>query len=328
MPSILVLGDINVDVLMDVPAYPPPGGEAVTERFITRLGGSAANAAVVLSRLGLEARMLGRVGNDAWGQMALDDLARTGVSLELVQRDAAAATGMMFTVVTPDGERTMFGQRGANTRTDPEAISMDILRQADLLYISGYALLEAPQRDAAARAVDLAARMRLPIVLDTAYMPALKIPQVMRPLLPDLEACLLGLPEAWAMLGAAEPQAAAAALLSAGVRLAAVKLGAQGCLLADASSAHLIPAFTVEVVDTTGAGDAFTAGLIYGRLHGLSLPALGTLANALGGLAAGVHGAGTALPGKADVVRFLQFHLAFASGDRSRSIAEAMQSLS
>ena len=151
MPSILLLGDINVDVLMDVPVYPPPGGEAVTERLITRLGGSAANTAVVLSRLGLEARMLGRVGSDPWGQLALAALAEAGVGLELVQQDEAVATGLMFTAVTPDGERTMFGQRGANPLTDPSAISPDILGGADLLYLSGYALLEVPQREAAAR---------------------------------------------------------------------------------------------------------------------------------------------------------------------------------
>jgi ribokinase len=328
MPSILLLGDINVDVLMGVPAYPPPGGEAATERLITRLGGSAANTAVVLSRLGLEARMFGRVGSDPWGQMALAALAEAGVGLELVQRDEAVATGLMFTAVTPDGERTMFGQRGANPHTEPSAMSSDTLSDVDLLYLSGYALLEAPQREAAARAVELARQRRLPIVLDTAYLPAMVAPQVLRPYLPYLDACILGLPEARALLGEAEPQAAASVLLRVGVRLAAVKLGAQGCLLADAASAHRIPAFPVDVLDTTGAGDAFTAGLIFGRMRGLSLPATGTLANALGGLAAAVHGAGTALPGKAEVTRFLNDNLASSSEERSRCIFEVLQNLS
>jgi ribokinase len=156
----------------------------------------------------------------------------------------------------------------------------------------------------------------------------MKIPQVLRKLLPGLEACILGLPEAQSMLGKPEPDAAAADLLEAGVRLAAVKLGAHGCLLADASSTQLVPGFPVEVVDTTGAGDAFTAGLIYGRLHGLSLPALGTLANALGGMAAAVHGAGTSLPGKDQVIRFLSDRLPSSPIDRSRCIAEILRSLS
>ena len=323
MPSILVLGDINVDVLMRVPAYPLPGGEALTERVDTRLGGSAANTAVVLSRLGLETHLLGRVGSDAWGDLALIALAEAGVGLELVQRDNRETTGMMFTVVTPDGERTMFGQRGANRNTDPFAITPDIFGGVDHLHLSGYALLETPQRQAAMQAVELAAQRQLPISLDTAYLPALDAPQALRQLLPYLDSCILGLAEARALVGEGEPRAAAAALLGTGVRLAALKLGAQGCLLADSASTHFIPAFPVQVVDTTGAGDAFTAGLIYGRLQGLRLPALGTLANALGGLAATVHGAGTALPGKIELMRFLQPE----SGGHSRNIFEVLQSL-
>jgi ribokinase len=328
MPSILVLGDINVDVRMSVPAYPPPGGEALTERIGTCLGGSAANTAVVLSRLGLGARMIARLGGDAWGQVAMSALAETGVGLELVQHDPSAPTGMMFTVVTPDGERTMFGQRGANRHTDPAAITMDSFSGIDRLHLSGYALLEAPQRQAVERAVALTAQQGLPISLDTAYLPALSAPQAVRLLLPRLDICILGLPEATSLLGESEPRDAAAALLAAGVRLAAVKLGAQGCLLAEASSVHLAPAFPVQVVDTTGAGDAFSAGLIYGRLQRLSLPVLAILANALGGLAASVHGAGTALPGKIECIHFLRENLGSASRERSRHILEALQSLS
>ena len=187
MPSILVLGDINIDVLMGVPTYPPRGGEALTERVDTRLGGSAANAAVVLSRLGLEARMLARVGGDAWGQVALASLADAGVGLELVQHDSIETTGLMFTVVTPDGERTMFGQRGANCNTDPAAITPDTFGGVGHLYLSGYALLELPQREAALRAVELATERNLPISLDTAYLPALDAPQALRQLLPYLD---------------------------------------------------------------------------------------------------------------------------------------------
>jgi ribokinase len=327
MPSILILGDVNVDVLMHVPAYPPPGGEVVSERILTRLGGSAANTAVTLARLGLQVRLLSRVGEDPWGGLALDALAQAGVGLDLVQKDAGVPTGLMFTAVTPDGERTMFGQRGANPYTDPATISPDTLRGVDLLHLSGYALLEAPQRQAALRALDLARQRALPVTLDTAYLPALQMPEVLRhQCLPGLDACILGLPEAQAMLGAGEPDAAVSSLLEAGVRLAALKLGAAGCLLADGASRCLSPAFPVNVVDTTGAGDAFSAGVIYARLHGLSLPALGALANALGALAATVPGAGTALPGRAEALAFLR-RQADESPDRVAAIAEAVRSL-
>ena len=232
----------------------------------------------------------------------------------------------MFTAVTPDGERTMFGQRGANPHTDPATISPDSLRGVDLLHLSGYALLQAPQRQAALRALDLALREGLPVTLDTAYLPALQMPEVLRQCLPGLDACILGLPEAGAMLGAGEPEAAVSALLEAGVRLAALKLGAAGCLLADGATRCISPAFPVDVVDTTGAGDAFSAGVIYACLHGLSLPALGVLANALGGLATTIPGAGMALPGREETLAFLR-RQADPAPDRVAAIAEAVRSL-
>ena len=243
-----------------------------------------------------------------------------------MQKDAGVPTGLMFTAVTPDGERTMFGQRGANPHTDPAAISLDTLRGVDLLHLSGYALLEAPQRQAALRALDLALRGGLPVTLDTAYLPALQMPEVLRQL-PAGAGCLH--PRPAGSVGDARRRGARGgcpALLEAGVRLAALKLGAAGCLLADGATRCISPAFPVDVVDTTGAGDAFSAGVIYARLHGLSLPALGVLANALGGLATTVPGAGTALPGREEELAFLRLQ-ADPAPDRVAAIAEAVRSL-
>jgi ribokinase len=135
MATVVVLGDINIDVLMPVPDYPQPGGETLSERVTSSLGGSAANAAIVLARLGAVPRLVARVGQDPWAEMALEALRQAGVEVGCVQRDAQALTGMMFTPVTPDGERTMFGQRGANPRLDPSLITADIFRGASWLHL-------------------------------------------------------------------------------------------------------------------------------------------------------------------------------------------------
>ncbi|HJW89475.1 MAG TPA: carbohydrate kinase family protein, partial [Anaerolineales bacterium] len=94
MPQVVVLGDINIDVILPVSAYPQTGGEIVSQGGLTSLGGSAANTAVVLAKLGLATRLLGRVGQDAWGEIALGELRVAGVELDHVQRDAQAPTGM------------------------------------------------------------------------------------------------------------------------------------------------------------------------------------------------------------------------------------------
>jgi ribokinase len=301
-----VLGDINVDVLLPIPAYPAPGGDALTGPIVTRAGGSAANTAIALAKLGVAVKMIGRVGEDDWAAIALRALAEAGVDTSDVQRDARAATGMMFVPVTPDGERTMFGHRGANVHTDPAPIDAALFDGARMLHVSGYALLEAPQREAALRAIDLAERNRVAVSLDVGVLPAANMAGEIRRLLPRLSICVLGVDEARLLVEAEAPSDLLAALLATGVQTVGLKLGADGCLIGDATGAHHLPAFAVETVDTTGAGDAFGAGLIFGRLRGLSLPATGLLANALGSLATTVWGAGPALPGRVEASALLK----------------------
>jgi ribokinase len=327
MIEVAVFGDINIDVLMSIPAFPEPGGEALTERLSTGVGGSAANTAIVLAKLGLYVRMIGRVGQDSWGDLALKALGESGVDTALVQRDDGVATGMMFTPVTPDGERTMFGQRGANARMDAEGIAQGTLAGIRFLHLSGYALLEAPQREAAQRAVELAENANAEIGLDTAWLPAFVVPEQIKALLPRLALCVLGREEAELLSGREEPSAAARELVNSGASAVGVKMGREGCLLADASGVTSLPPFPARAVDTTGAGDSFSAGLIYGHLKGLSLPAAGVLANALGSLAAQAWGAGQALPGRREATRCLEENSISVEGERRMWIEQARRVL-
>ncbi len=324
MPGVLVLGDLNVDVLMPVASYPAPGEETLGEGVAIRAGGSAANTAIVLARLGMDVRLISRVGQDPWGELAVQSLVACGVDCRLVQRDAQQATGLMFTPITPQGERTMFGLRGANSQLDPSLIDAESLQGMGWLHLSGYALLTSPQREAVWHAVELAEERRLPISLDTAWLPALTCPQQIRELLPHLELCILGLAEAQAILGGRSVEEAVSAIRDAGVSWVGLKLGEQGCLIAAGEERQYISAFPVQVLDTTGAGDAFSAGMIMGRMGGLSIGATGVLANALGGLAATTLGAGSALPGREQVRCFLHAQLGLVEGERATWIAETL----
>lgn len=302
----LVLGDLNVDAVLAVPAYPAPGGDALATDSQLSAGGSAANTAMVLARLGLPTRLLARAGREAWGDLAINGLRAAGVDTVGVQRDAAAPTGLFLITVTPDGERTMFGLRGANTRLDPAGLDPALFAGAAWLHLSGYALLEAPQRLAAERALELARSAGVPASVDVGRAAALQAPDRIRGLLPQLALCVLDLPAAQGLVGGADPESAADRLAALGVGVAAVTLGADGCLLASGRERARQPAFAVPVIDTIGAGDAFSAGLIFGLQRGLGLAAAGQLANALGALAVGVRGAGPALPGRAEARAFLE----------------------
>jgi len=306
MPQVITLGDINLDIIAHIARYPQPGGDGLASQAHLCPGGSAANTALTLARCGVQAAIIGRVGADALGTQLLADLRAGGVDVSLVQRDPDVTTGTMFIVVTPDGERTMFGFRGANTRTDPAGIALERLRSAHHFHLSGYALLESPQREAALRALELAHRAGLSTSLDAGLETLIQRADLVRSLLPRVDLFFPNLDEAEQLAGTRDAETAIVRLRERGAESVALKLGGQGCVVGTAQGIFTIPPFAVEVCDTTGAGDAFDAGVICGRLGGLSWRAAALLGNALGALVvAGASARSEAIAGK-NVVAFLR----------------------
>ncbi len=306
MAEVLLLGDLNVDVLLRVPDLPVPGGETLASQAVVRVGGSAANTAVALSRLGVSAALVACVGDDALAETALQELEAAGVDTSLIQRDASRATGLVCVAVTPEGERTMFGHRGANVSLSPGWVDRLAWDEVRLLHLSAYAFIQPPQQDAAWRALQTAHALGVVVSMDCA-------PGAMERACDDvMRACaridILCLDEEHAMAKCDQPSAerALASMLDMGPKWVAIKRGAAGSLVGDARGVHEVPAFRVPVVDTTGAGDAYLAGLLLGRLRGLALPAAGTLASALGALATTRWGAGLPSSAVADLRSLLE----------------------
>jgi len=304
--AILLLGDINIDSFWPVPEFPVPGRDGLVEEVKFEVGGAALNTAIVLDRLGVKTRMLSCLGKDRWAEQIGDSLKASGIDLTAVQVNPTALTGINFTIVTPDGERTMFTHRGANRRYQPSLIIDEVFEGAALLQISGYALLEPPQKDAVWRAVELAEHYSVPISVDTGLDPVIKLPEDFRNLSNHLAICITGLEETKALFGSTTLEGAADKLISQGVEIAAIKMGSKGSLVANQEKKVRMPCFEVDVVDTTGAGDSFSAGLIYGWLNGMPLDETAILASALGAMATTINGAGMALPGKRELTAFLK----------------------
>ncbi len=317
MPDIIVLGDITVDIIAQFSSYPAAGQEALAHTIGFHCGGSAANTAMALARLGFGVMLIARLGSDALASKALNSLNEAGVLPTALQSDPSAVTGLMYIVVTPDGERTMLGHRGANVFTDPEQIHEEDFRDARLFHLSGYALLADPQRTAALLALEMACRYGLAVSLD----PGMSVPQAaldeMRALLPVVDIFLPSLVEAQRLTGLAIPKQCAQALLGAGTRGVALKLGQEGCLFANSQGCWRVPGFAVEAMDTTGAGDCFAAGLLAGFLGGLDWPCAAVLGNAMGAIVATRVGAGTSVPRPGEVLDLLHLHRQEAShGER------------
>lgn len=308
MAEVIALGDINVDVIAHFDAYPGKGDDALALATEIHCGGSAANTAMALARMGIETSLIARVGPDSWALKALHSLNEAGVIPTSLQRDPTAMTGLMYVIVTPDGERTILGHRGANVFTDPNQIREQEILGAILFHLSGYALLADPQRSAALLALAMACRHGLTVTLD----PGMSVPKSaldeMQALLPAVNILLPSLAEAQQLTGRTIPEDCARALLDRGVQVVALKLGKEGCLVGSDGQFFRIPGFAVEARDTTGAGDSFAAGVIAGFLGGLDWVGAAVFGNAMGAFAAAQVGAATAFPQARDVLALLRDH--------------------
>jgi ribokinase len=322
MSDVVALGDVNVDIIARFPAYPTRGENAIALSSAFHCGGSAANMAVSLAKLGVAVSLIARVGCDPWSSAATRTLEEAGVVLSGLQRDPEVMTGLMYIAVTPGGERTMLGDRGANAFTDPREVDDAAFRGARLFYLSGYALLAEPQRSAALLALKLARLHGLTVALDPGMNITKGTLEKMRELLPLVDILLPNLDEAQALTGLADPEDCLEALMGLGAETVALKLGRNGCLVGRGSWRRQVPAFPVAALDSTGAGDSFAAGFLAARLWGLGWHGAAILGNALGS-AATVHVGGAAATSRNQEVLALLRDCRFQPGFEEH--AEAVQ---
>ncbi|HPF70289.1 MAG TPA: carbohydrate kinase family protein [Candidatus Krumholzibacteria bacterium] len=295
---IVVCGDINADLHWDLAAYPAEGDDATARGLRWGSGGAGANMGAMLARLGARVRLVGRVGVDPAAAVALRCAETSGVDLSLVVRDPALATGLCSVAVAGDGagQRTFFSFRGANPACTPDQLADEPAPGTALLLLSSHALLEDPQRATALEAVRRARARGVPVALDLGLPAIARARAVIDDLLPDLWLISANGDELAALRPDHDTEAALHDLRSRGVLHAAVKLGAAGGRLVSAAGDVAVVAPNVAVVDTTGCGDAFTAGLAWALVQGAPADQALAAANALGAATATRTGAADALP--------------------------------
>lgn len=305
MAVIALLGDINIDLVLDIPVYPGEGGEAIATHQTVAIGGSATNTAIALARAGHECRLIGQVGQDAWGRHALMELQAAGVATRWIGQDPSEPTQLNIVAVSATGERTMFAYRGANAQLSADMVDEAALAGAALLHLSGYAFLQPRQAGAAMRAIDIAVRKGIPVTLDIPGGVVDALGDKVRPVLASLDTIMLADSDLPRLLD--EPVDATlddlvAILLERGVDRVAIKGNGAASLLYQRNIRDSAPWFCVDVVDTVGAGDAFAAGHIHGRITELSGGYCCRLANAFGAVAVTRKGAGLAMPALDEVL--------------------------
>ena len=261
----LCVGVHVLDVLVrPVEAIPEgQGGELVEEIRITAAG-SAGGTALVLAKLGASVKSAGAIGRDAAGDMLLALLERDGVDTGLLVRRDDVQTSASVLPIRPSGERPAFHVVGANASFGPDDLPPAEIDAATHVHLGGPEFMGG---EAAAR---LLARARENGVVTSADVLAPGEPGLLdwiAPALAELDYFLPNREQALALTGTDELEAGGRALLERGVGCVAATCGAEGVLVLDEQGADMIPAFDVDAVDTTGCGDAFSAGF----LRGLSL---------------------------------------------------------
>lgn len=270
-PVILCVGDAATDLVVRL-AGPVARGGDTPARIEPRAGGSAANTAAWLARSGrpLEVHFAGRVGSDPWARFQERELRRLGVHTHLA-RDRGRPTGLIVVLVEPGGERTMLTDRGAGLALQPSDLPAELFAPGGHLHLSGYVLLDPGPRAAGREAIRRARARGMSISVDAASAPLLAAAGAPAWFAWTGGAGLLFANEAEAAVlrpEAPTPEAGARAL-AARYGEALVKLGAAGAVWASADGRLLrAPAAPADVLDTTGAGDAFAAGWLAARLHG------------------------------------------------------------
>ena len=257
-PRIVVVGSANIDLTTFTDQFPRPGETIFAPEFHLGYGGKGANQAVAARLCGAEVAMVARVGDDLFGPAHLQNFAAHGIDTSRVLVTGGVSSGVAPIFVETSGENRILVVKGANDRLTPRDVdaAADLLRRADFVVLQ----LEVPL-ETVYYTLTLARRREIPSILNPAPGQPLDLAlagQADYVIPNETEAELLsGMP----VRNLDQAMACAAKLLAGGLRRVIITLGAKGALLAGSDGMRYVPAFAVQPVDTTGAGDAFIGSL-------------------------------------------------------------------
>ena len=304
VPRITVVGSYATGLTMKVERLPSTGETLLGTGYRVDYGGKGSNQAVGSARLGANVRFIARIGKDAFGEMALGLYRDEGIDVAQVKQTADAPTGVGFIMVeAASGHNCIVIDPGAN-----ELLSADDISVCAAAFQSTSVVLT--QLEIPVAAAEAAMRLGREAGAITILNPA-----PVRPLAPSVlqlvDVLTPNQVEAKVLTGrspdaAIEPEQLARELIRSGVKQVVMTLGERGALIVTSSSSTHVPAITVSPVDTTGAGDAFNAGLAVALASGTSLEAAVQFAVVTGGLAVTKEGVIPSLPSRNEIRQFYQ----------------------
>ncbi|MEW5944566.1 MAG: carbohydrate kinase family protein [bacterium] len=300
-------GIVVADVIVSpVTALPPRGKMSIVSAVELHVGGCAANTAVALARLGAGAAVVGRAGDDHLGTFLRCALEREGVDCRALATDPSTPTSATTVVVAPDGERSFIHVPGANEKLRARDFPLERFPHARLLHLGG-PMLNGRLRGAAMKTLLRTAREAGMITsIDAVWNTFGRWLDFVAPALPFTDYFFANEAEARMITGRGTPGAAARFLLERGAGTAVIKMGPRGSAVFTRGGRLAVPAYPARCLDTTGAGDAYVGGFLYGVLKGWGLERAASLASAAGAMCVTAVGASAGLKGLAETLNFMK----------------------
>ncbi len=282
-----VIGDVSVDLMYFVDAMPGPGEETPAQRALIQPGGAAATVAANLASLGHKVALAARVGTGPFREAALVNLRKQGVDLSHLQEDDERPTSSVLVFVLSGGERSMVSSASASRHLDAAGFKARALDQVDAVVVSAYALAGGPSREYTLKALAAAQKRGLPVFADLGTGAIRSAGEHLLEDLRGVDYLLMNHRELVELTGADSISGGVARLGEYGIERAVIKLGELGSMVVTPETEALIEPHEVDdVVDSTGAGDAYTAAFAAAVMEGRDLLEAARRANVAGALVA------------------------------------------
>jgi len=294
--DVVGFGALNLDKLFKVNMIAKEEEEASVLGFKESGGGSAANTVVGLSRLELKTGFIGKVASDREGNFLLDEFRKEGVDVNGITVSEKDRSGTVMGFIDLNGDRALYVDPGVNDQLEFSDSKLGYVSGTEFLHLSSF-VGEKPFK-AQKQLIDQLSSVK--ISFDPGAIYARKGLNAIKPIIKKSYVMFPNRIEVKLLTGQ-DYREGAEAFIKLGVELVAVKLGKRGCYVTDGKESHLIEPYRVETVDTTGAGDAFCAGFLYGLIKKKDLYECGKLGNFVASRCVSAMGARTGLPRQADL---------------------------
>jgi sugar/nucleoside kinase (ribokinase family) len=303
-PDVVGLGEAVVDFVASIPRFPDPDEKINAKRYAKFPGGVTANFCVDLSKMGVRTAFVGGVGLDHDGAYLLKALEDMGVDVSRAVKRSDEMTPVNIVLVNEAGQKEIIQSPSMLTVFPrPDELDLDLIASSKVLHTT------ALRADTAEVAMSYARKRGVLVSFDLEKHVAEYGGERLAPLIRLTDILMPNRLGALSLTGARSPEEAAEQLLEMGPKVVVITLGDGGCLVRTADEVQVVPAFKVDAVDATGAGDAFNAGFILGVLEGWDYTRCAEFANACGAIKVTRPGAQSGPKSREEVLAFMREHL-------------------